>query len=80
MNKLTTHHSCMPAIEAVPKKDQGNLKSSLMEIFGNPCKTTYYKYINDYRNIPFNIKTELDRLFTEQYGIEPDAIWKVWTD
>lgn len=80
MNKLTTHHSCLPAIEAVPKKDQPLLKDRLMEIFGNPCRTTYYKYINDYRNIPFNIKMQLDRLFTEEFGIAPECIWTEWTD
>ena len=80
MNKVNSHHSCLPAINQVPKKDQEALRLQLMEIFGNPCRTSYYKYTHDYRNIPFNLKTQIDELFISVYSLSPESIWEVWFD
>ena len=73
------HYSCQPGIDLVPKKDQKFLHESLMKIFENPCKTTFYKHLRDFRNIPFEIKMSIDRLF-ESLGIPEEKVWRVWEE
>lgn len=80
MMKRTTHHSCQPGIDLVPKKDQKLLHDALMDIFDHPCRTTFYKHLRDYRNIPFNVKLSVDRLFSEMFGIPEEKVWKTWED
>jgi len=76
----TIHHSCLPAIEQAPHCDQQLIRERLMEIFGSPCRTTYYKHIKDYPDIPFRIKTEIDEFFLSRYHLSEEQIWKTWQD
>ncbi|MCQ2064727.1 MAG: hypothetical protein MJY66_02580 [Bacteroidaceae bacterium] len=78
MKKNILHYSCQRAVDAVPKQFQKELRQSLSEIFGNPCRTTYYQHLRDYRNIPFEVKTRVEDLFTSRYHIPKDRIWTIW--
>lgn len=73
------NYSCMPGVGAVAKKDQADLRTKLMEVFGAGSIGTYYNKVNCYRNIPWHIKQRVDEVFNS-FGVPSESVWHTWEE